>query len=120
MPKANKPRAHDRLNIWIQNSNKSRSSLLATLADVSPEEYDIIAIQEPYVSTAGTVTGSARWTTILPHSHNTDRKTRSMFYVNSHLATDVWEDIPTRSTDLTGLRLVTGIGTIDIYNIYDD
>ncbi|KIL54440.1 hypothetical protein M378DRAFT_49708, partial [Amanita muscaria Koide BX008] len=85
------------------------------------EEYDICAIQEPYLDQMNRTRANPQWIVVYPTTHMTEpKKTRTTILVNKKLATDRWEEIEANSGDVTAIRLKTNTHTIDIYNIYND
>ncbi|KZV95076.1 DNase I-like protein [Exidia glandulosa HHB12029] len=110
-----------RLRFWQQNCNTSHTSLSHILSVADPSEWDVVFLQEPPFTRAGTITVNSHWFVILPSAHGKDdARARSAILVNKRLATNAWEELPSSSRDLSGLRLRTELGTVDIYNLYSD
>lgn len=109
------------LRIWQQNVNKSLNAQLALLHEVTPEEADLIFLQEPYIDHNKLTRAVPAWHVIYPRRHH-DRaeKTRSIILVNKRLATNSWTDIEIQSPDITGLTLSLEHGIFHLFNVYLD
>jgi len=112
---------YNRLRIWQQNLNKSLIAQQHLLNTASPQEWDILLLQEPWFG--NTVTrASHAWRVLYPDTHyeNNTTNLQSIILVNTNLPTDCYEQIQFRSTDVTGMRIVTNAGPITVLNIYND
>ena len=109
-----------KLRIWQQNTNRSLIAQHDLLNMLGNNDYDICAIQEPYLDSMNKTRANSHWIVIYPTTHATDpKKTRAVILVNKKLSTDRWEELDIDSGDATGMRLRTDTNTIDIYNIYN-
>jgi hypothetical protein len=112
---------NSKLRIWQQNINRSLLGQQDLLNMLGKDEYDICAIQEPYLDFMNKTRANAHWTVIYPSTHAVEpKKTRSVTLINKKLSTDKWEELEINSGDVTGLRLRTETNVIDLYNIYND
>ncbi|KIL62646.1 hypothetical protein M378DRAFT_80942, partial [Amanita muscaria Koide BX008] len=85
------------------------------------DQYDICAIQEPYIDPMYRTRANPYWIVAYPTTHWTEpKKTRTVILVNKKLATDKWEELEVNTGDVTAVRLRTNAYNIDIYNIYND
>ena len=112
---------HNRLRIWQQNLNKSLIAQHHLLSTASPHDWDILLLQEPWFG--NTVTRATHsWRVLYPDIYFEDKTTnlRLIILVNANLATDSYEQIQFRSTDVTGVRIVTNAGPITVINVYND
>jgi ribonuclease HI len=110
------------LRIRQQNANKSITATADMLAKASPDKYDIIAIQEPYIDFLGNARATPNWYAIYPRTHylEKEKKTRSMLLVNKRIATNAWEALDVGSPDVTAVKLKTQAGDIVVLNMYCD
>ncbi|KJA23255.1 hypothetical protein HYPSUDRAFT_99332, partial [Hypholoma sublateritium FD-334 SS-4] len=90
-------------------------------------DFEVCAIQEPYVDFRGASRTNPHWQAIYPTTHHSDtnvnakyKKTRSIILVSAAISTDAWSEIPFDSLDVTGVQLVGDFGTIRIINIYNN
>ena len=65
------PRSLTRLRIWQQNLRKSHPAQLDMLATAKPEDWDVLAIKEPYLDHLGNSRASQFWKIIYPANHRT-------------------------------------------------
>jgi hypothetical protein len=109
------------LTIRQQNTNKSLLSQLDLLESLKRDDYDICAIQEPYIDFNGKSRANRQWTTIYPttHSGHPD-STRSLLLINTDILSDSWKQLNIQHPDITAIELKGPFGTIRIINIYND
>ena len=113
------PRNH--LRIWQQNLNKSLIAQQHLLNSTSPQDWDILLLQEPWFG--NTVTRATHsWRVLYPDIYFEDKTTnlRSIILINSNLSTDCYEQIQFQNTDVTGVRVTTDAGPITVLNVYND
>ena len=109
------------LNIRQQNVNKSLISQLDLLASLRRDDYDICAIQEPYIDFNGKTRANRQWVTVYPITHKEHPDaTRSVTLVNADLLTDTWRQIQLQHPDITAIEMTGEFGTLRIINIYND
>ncbi|KAE9407130.1 hypothetical protein BT96DRAFT_751434, partial [Gymnopus androsaceus JB14] len=110
------------LTIMQLNTNKS---------DISTHDFlhgkggnaGIVAIQEPHIDFLGNARPPPHHITIYPINHKQQYKetpTRSILLVNSKISTGSWTQLRINSPDVTAIQMTTEIGTIRIFNIYND
>ena len=110
-----------KLRIWQQNINRSLIAQQDLLNMLGNNNYDICAIQEPYLDSMNKTRANSHWTVIYPTTHMVEpKKTRSVILVNKKLSTDKWEELDVDSGDVTGIRIKTDTNTIDAFNIYNN
>lgn len=110
-----------KLRIWQQNINKSRTGQEDLLESLNANQYDICAIQEPYLDCFSNTKANSKWRVVYPTVHRGQPKaTRLVLLVNAQIATSTWRALETKSSDLTAIRLATSMGDIDLYNLYND
>jgi len=117
---AEPPEVQPWLRIWQQNVNKSldaQSDLLVSLG----RNFDICALQEPYIDFKAMTRAGPSWIPTYPKNHQKNpKKTRSIMLINRRISTDAWTPIPIDSPDVTAIQLQGDFGTIRVINIYND
>ena len=115
------------LRIWQQNVNRSSDSQLHLLHSMHSKSTDIIAIQEPYINFLGLAQATPTWITVYPTNHgrsdnrSDSRAPRAILLMNkTTLSSNAWTQIDIPSLDVVAVQVVTGHGTIRIFNIYND
>ena len=113
------PTAH--LRIWQQNLNKSLNSQLHLLHSAHPHDWDIILIQEPWMSPV-TTRSSHHWNVLYPNAFRNDgsNSPRSLIFVNTNISSDTCTQLKFTSTDVSGLQIKMHNQTYVIINIYND
>ncbi|KAF5367638.1 hypothetical protein D9615_010583 [Tricholomella constricta] len=116
------PKAPGKLRIWQQNVRKSDLAQAAVLNTARPEDWDVIALQEPFLDRLGNTKASPFWTVRYPHHHRRDGSTRSrsILLINSNIATDSYTLLDIPSTDITAVRFNGAHGHLSIINVYND
>ena len=114
------PTQLEKLQIRQQNMNRSLQATLDMLSRCAPDKYDLIAIQKPYIDFLGNAQAGSHWYLIYLKSHysSTGTCTWLMILINKWIATETWEKIEIESPDVTGIKVKTQTGVIQIYNIY--
>lgn len=109
------------LQFQQQNMNKSLISQLDLLASLRRDEYDICAIQEPYINFNGKTHANRQWTTIYLNTHKVHPgATRAVILVNANIPTDNWKQIHIQHPDIMAIEMTGDFGTLHILNIYND
>ena len=110
------------LKIRQQNLNKSLIATEHLLNSKAPDDYDILAIQEPYIDFAGKSRARRQWYPIYPKTHYLDNsgRMRSMLLINKKIASETWAAIEVGSPDVTGVKISTTRKDILIFNLYCD
>ena len=104
------------LRIIQQNLNKSLTAQLAFLHEYTPDNTDIIALQEPYKDFKNLTRTTPFWYVIYPATHaRSPEATRSILLINRRLPTDSWTEIITSSPVLTAVTLRTPTGPIHLF-----
>ena len=110
------------LCIWQQNLNKSDKAHYDLINTPLHKNWDILALQEPYIDTFGNTKANSRWHVVYLLSHLTNNTTnRSVILVNAVLDVNKWAQIPVEDTnDISAIQLATPRGHITIFNLYVD
>ena len=112
-----------KLKIWQQNLNKSLrvEGQLDLLQSLKDNDYDIVALQEPHIDFLGRTRANAYWRVVYPKRHLANpSKTRAVTLINHNISMNNWDEIPLDSTDVTGVRVHSKFGIINLLNIYND
>ena len=111
----------DKLRIWQQNVNKSRTVQEDLLESLNTGWYDICAIQEPCIDCFNNTRANSKWQVVYPAMHRkSPKKTHSVLLINAQISTNTWRPLDTDSGNLTVVQLATSLGDVDIYNLYND
>src|SRR5271156_3998260 len=114
----------NRLHLLQINLNKLEKAHLELINGTLGRDWDIILLQEPYLTQLGHIRTPNGFTCISPHDRllNQEALIRSAIWVNGSLSSNSWKaiNIP-GNNDLTALQLNLGYnGKLMIFNIYND
>jgi len=111
-----------KLCIWQQNIHKSKYAQQYILNTAKPEDWDIVAIQKPYLDKFNNARGSRYWRILYPSNHLLDdtSHTCSILMINSNIATDAYTQLAIPSTDITAVLFNGEFEHLSIFNIYND
>lgn len=114
--------APEYIRILQQNVNASNVAQAEIMNTHHNSDIDIIAFQEPYFDFKGTTRASREWISVYPTGKEKEGapKTRSMMLISSRIKSETWEEIHTKSNDITIIRIRTKGGWLYICNIYND
>ena len=113
----------DRLQIFQLNLNKSEKAHLDLINGALGNNWDILLIQEPYLTHLGHIRTPNGFTSIFPHDRliNQESTVRSVIWVNSKISTNSWKEISIKgNNDLTAVQIDSGNCKLTIFNIYND
>ena len=110
------------IRIWQQNINKSLISQLHLLNVASPDNFDIILLQEPWFSHTKNTRSSHCWWVLYPNTHyaDTTKPLRSIIFINTNIPTNSYVQIQFNSPDVTGVQITFDLQTVLIINVYND
>lgn len=122
-----------KLRLWQQNVNASNVTQFGLFNDRSWAEYDVLALQEPYLDYLNNTRASRDWHVVYPSTHLTsDQISRSITFVRSNIAaTCPWEQLSFPSPDVTVIQFRVpslrpgrhgrpAFDSVTIFNIYND
>jgi endonuclease/exonuclease/phosphatase family metal-dependent hydrolase len=104
------------------NLNKSEKAHLDIINEEVSQQYDIILVQEPHVTTFNKVRSPTNFRTVFPINRLPDDDAiRSVIWVSRKLDTKDWNilDFP-ETNDITAIQLEGPYGKLAIFNIYND
>src|SRR3979490_2935034 len=111
-----------KLVIWQQNLNKSSDAQLDLLHCLYPDQFDIVATQEPHINFLGNAQATTHWITVYPTGH-LDRKerTRALIMINRmSISSNAWTQLEIDSPDVVGVEITGEQGTLRLLNIYNN
>ena len=113
----------NRLRILQLNLNKSERVHLDVINSTLGKNWDIILIQEPYLTHLGHIRTPNGFTGVFPPDRlaNQEATVRSVIWVSSSLSSNSWKavNIP-GNNDLTAIQLSSGNLKVTIFNVYND
>jgi endonuclease/exonuclease/phosphatase family metal-dependent hydrolase len=112
-----------RLRILQVNLNKSEKAHLELYNKISGKEWDIVLVQEPYLTFIGNVRTPNGFVVVAPADRYKDGAptTRAVTWVSSSLAMSSWKIINVPGTnDVTVIQLAGPYGRLTIINTYND
>ena len=111
-----------RLRIWQQNLNKSDKAHYDLINTPLHKNWDILALQEPYIDALGNIKANSWWHVVYPSPHLTNSTIdRSVLFINATLDVNRWAQIPVKgSNDMSAIQLHTPKGRVMIFNLYVD
>ncbi|KAI8972626.1 hypothetical protein BD414DRAFT_384153, partial [Trametes punicea] len=83
-------------------------------------DYDILALQEPYLSFLGLTVATPHWRVVYPTPHWRVgvSRSRSLLLINKRLSTNAWNPIPIPHPDVTAVTIRAGGSAINLFNLY--
>jgi ribonuclease HI len=113
----------NRLRILQLNLNKSEKAHLDLINGALSRSWDILLIQEPYLTHLGHIRAPNGFNSIFPPDRlsNHEAPVRSVIWVSSNLSSNSWKAISiSGSNDLTAVQIESGQAKVTIFNIYND
>ena len=91
------------------------------LAIAHPSNWDILAIQEPYIDTLGNTRANPKWNMIYPTTANrgAQHPPRTVILVNTKIPSESIVQIRIESSDITAITMRTSERPLTIINIYN-
>ena len=110
------------LRIWQQNLNTSFTAQHSLINCMMPNDYDILAIQEPHINFLSNTISNHHYHVLYPSTHPIQPtvKTQAITLVSTKLDSNAWKQLPFPSPDVIVLQLNGNFGTCTIFNIYND
>ena len=102
--------------------HRSKTAQTYVLNTANPKDWDVIAIQEPWIDSYGNSRGSQYWRVIYPANfYDEDRpRIRSLLLINTNLTTDCYLTLPILHSDITTVRFKGAGGFLSLFNIYNE
>ena len=116
------PELPQKLRIWQQNVHKSKTAHSYVINTANPKDWDILALQEPWIDSYRNSRGSQYWRVIYPANFYEEDRTRvrSILLVNTNLSTDCYIPLLIPHSDITALRFKGDNGFLSVFNIYNE
>lgn len=116
------PKSPGVLRIWQQNVRKSRSAQEVLINTANPQDWDVLAIQEPFLDDVANTRASPSWRVVYPPDHKRAGSTRvrSVLLVNTNIATDAYCTLNVPCQDVTAVRFNGEFGFLSLFNVYND
>ncbi|KAH7918794.1 hypothetical protein BV22DRAFT_1024009, partial [Leucogyrophana mollusca] len=113
---------NDSLHIWQQNVNGSLAAQEHIINGPWACDWDMVALQEPYMNHLHNTRSSRAWRAVYPTNHFThpENRTRAVTLISAKLDTNHWTQIPFPSSDVVVIQLTGQYGKCTIFNIYND
>ena len=110
------------LRIWQQNLNKSITAQEDLLHHALPTNYDILALQEPYIDTLKNTRATQHWRVHYPtvRDRDTSGRTRATLLINNQLSTGSWAPLTVPHPDVAAITIKTGGAQLHLLNLYVD
>lgn len=91
------------------------------IENTSPEDIDIIAVQEPHIDFNGLSRGGNGWRMVYPNGHDRNRKeTQAILLVSTRVSSNAWAKISVNSSDIVAIIIATSDCDLVLFNIYND
>ena len=109
------------LGLNALNLNKSLIAQLHLINTARPNDWDILVLQEPWISHTGT-RSFPHWRVLYPNTHFTDNTKiqRSLIFVNTNIPTNSYEQVQFDNADVMGIRIAHGTQMTILINVYND
>ena len=116
------PNKPQQLHIWQKNAHKSQTAQDYILCTAHPSDWDIIALQEPWIDSFGKSRGSQYWRVIYPANYYVEGRSRirSILLINTNISTDSYTILPIMNSDITAVRFHGENGYVSTFNIYNE
>jgi hypothetical protein len=97
------PKLPKKLKIWQQNVHKFKTAQEYVLNNANPEDWDMIALQEPWIDKYGNSHGTQYWHAIYPANFYEEGQPwiHSILFINTNLFTDCYTVLPIKHSDVT-------------------
>ena len=116
------PELPQKLRIWQQNVHKSKTAHSYLINTANPKDWNILALQEPWIDSYGNSHGSQYWRVIYPANFYEEDRTRvrSILLVNTNISTDCYIPLLIPHSDITALRFKGDNRFLSVFNIYNE
>jgi len=116
------PALPNNLRIWQQNVPKSKTAQAYVLNTANPKDWDVIALQEPWIDSFGNSQSTQYWRVVYPANFYDEGRPRirSVLLINTNLSTDCYSIIPVKHSNITAVRFKGENGYLSLFNIYNE
>ena len=116
------PSLPSKLRIWQQNVHKANAAQEYIRNTARPKDWDVIALQEPWLNTFNNSRENPYWRVIYPVNHLLDGQdhTRSILLVNANISSDCYVILPIMHSDITAVQFKGEHRNLTLFNIYNE
>ena len=116
------PSLPSKLRIWQQNLHKSQTAQDYVRNTANPADWDILALQEPWLNSLGNSRGTQYWQVIYPANFYAEGSSciHSILLINTNISTDSYTILPIQNSDVTAVRFKGEFGHLTVFNIYNE
>ena len=110
------------LRIWQQNVHKLKTAHSYVLNTANPQDWDIIALQEPWIDSFSNLRGTQHWRVMYPMNFYMEGHPCicSILLINTNLSTDCYSVLPIMHSDVTAVHFKGTNGFLSVFNIYNE
>ena len=114
--------APTRIKIWQKNLNKSRVAQEDLINSDIYRNYDILALQEPYIDAYGNTKATRDWRVVYPSSLLSNSSLpRVVMLISNSINTNHWAQLHILNMqDLIAIRISNEFGKLTIFNLYNN
>ena len=114
------PSLPSKLRIWQQNGHKANMPQEYIRTTAKPEDWDVIALQEPWLDSFNNSRANSYWRVIYLVNHLVDNQdyTCSILLVNTNISSDCYTVFSIQHSDITVIQFKGDYGNLSIFNIY--
>ena len=111
-----------KLRIWQKNAHKSKTSYSYILNTANPNNWDIIALQEPQFDSYGNSHGTQFWKVVYLANFYVEGRDQvhSILLINTNISTDSYSILPIMHSDITAVRFKGEHRFLSLFNIYNE
>jgi hypothetical protein len=116
------PKAPEQLRIWQLNIHKSQTAQDYVINTARPEDWDVLALQEPWIDTLGNSRASHYWRVIYPANYYEEGRARirSVLLINTNISSESYSVLPIQHSHITGVRFKGLNGNLTLINVYNE
>ena len=115
------PTFPQKLRIWQQNAHKSKTTQSYIVNTTNPNNWDIIALQEPWFDSYSNTRGTQYWHVIYPANFYVEGcdRVHSILLIKTNLDTDCYSILPVMHSDVTVVQFREDNRFLSLFNIYN-
>ena len=116
------PELPQKLRIWQQNVHKSKTPQTYVINTTNPKDWDVIALQEPWIDSFRNSCSSQYWRVIYPANfYDEDRsRVRSILLINTNISTDCYSVLPIMHTNIMAIHFRGDNKFLSVFNVYNE
>ena len=116
------PELPRKLRIWQQIVHRSKTAHSYIINTANPKDWDILALQEPWIDSFGNSQGSQYWRVVYPANfYDKDlARIHSILLVNTNLSTDCYIPLLIPHSNVTAIRFKGENSFMSLFNVYNE